>query len=673
MTKPTRPPALTKLAATSLLPLVSLAFACGGASPALQAPAAGTSSGPVLVHPPSPVDLSQVADPRGLVVTGRIARLSASFDLVHGWSKLPMPGAEQVTEILASEAVGGIVDLDQPVDFAVVVAGRLPNVDLLSAVSAAVKDPDKAKASLSEKYKLVPEANGVVRIEGLGRPSKSESEDDGDDSKGDKKPAGDTERTCELAPAFGAAPTRFVCAWSPKALGELGPWLTRTATRLPSSSDAHVEVRLEPLKEGIDMASTFLNGLAGDALSGQVPGATEGLSAMLGDLGNFARDMSTIALDLRLSEPAAALSGTLELRSATSQIARFLTEHPERNGPAPDVFWQLPGDADQAAFTRGFDDADAKNMMALAQPVFTAMFKELGMKEADAKPIVNAFQKALSGAPWAYASGIDAEAVGKALAALAPLAGRPDDAAVLDARHTAAEALLGWHVMENDAPPGQMIGAVKELATVWSKPSFVAAIRAKHSDVPLPTVRSAPIPKGAALPAGSIHYVIEVQADSKLGGAGGLKGAKKAPRPKPLLIHVFVVPDGQRTWFGAGGDETACASRLSSSITSSGQRLDGREDLAVLKQDRNLGSAGFYTIRGFGEGLGVAALISGESSSEVASAYESSLQLPHRALTPIPFSITPRAGSPGALVSSFTLPKGAIEDIVTTYAKHGGF
>jgi hypothetical protein len=71
--------------------------------------------------------------------------------------------------------------------------------------------------------------------------------------------------------------------------------------------------------------------------------------------------------------------------------------------------------------------------------------------------------------------------------------------------------------------------------------------------------------------------------------------------------------------------------------------------------------------------LGVATLFSGVSSSEVVSAYESSLQLPHQALTPIPFSVTPQAGSPGALVSTFTLPKGAIEDIVTTIVKHGGF
>jgi hypothetical protein len=665
--------ALINLAA---LPLV---IGCGGSPPPPQAPTGGASSGPVVVTPPATTDLSQVSDPPGLVVSGRVAKLSASFEVVHAWSKLPMPGAEQVTELLTSEAVGGLADLDQPIDFAVAISGKLPKVDVLSAVSAAVKDPEKAKASLSERYKLVPGSNGVVLIQGLGRPAKNDSDEDDDDGKADRKPAGDPERTCELAPAFGTAPTRIICGWSPKALGALGPWLTRTATRLPSSSDVHVEVRLEPLKEGVDMASSFLNGMAADALSGknQVPGANEAFSAVLKDLGSFARDLSTIALDLQLSEPGAALSGTIKLGGATSQIAHFMTEHPERNGPPPDVFWQLPGDADQAAFTRGFDDADAKNLMALAQPLFTAMFQEVGVKEADRKPILDALQTLASGGAWVYASGIDAEAARKALAALAPLAARGDDAAALDAKHTAAESLLGWHVMEHDAPLGQVIGAIKGLATAWSKPGFVAAIRAKHSDVPLPTVRSAPMPKAVVLPAGSVHYVIELPTDSKLGATGLVvdkpKPGAKTPKPKPLVIHMLVVPDGQRTWLGLGGDETTCASRLAISLASSGNKLEGRADLGALKQNRNVGSAGFYTIRGFGEGLGVATLFSGVSSSEVVSAYESSLQLPHQALTPIPFSVTPQAGSPGALVSTFTLPKGAIEDIVTTIVKHGGF
>ena len=52
-----------------------------------------------------------------------------------------MPQSEQVTELLTSEAVGPLVDLDQPIDFAVAVTGSGTKMKDLTAVSAAVKDP----------------------------------------------------------------------------------------------------------------------------------------------------------------------------------------------------------------------------------------------------------------------------------------------------------------------------------------------------------------------------------------------------------------------------------------------------------------------------------------------------------------------------------------------------
>src|SRR5580692_10424692 len=96
------------------------ALACGPAAPPPTIPVAASAAP---TPPPPPVDLSEVPAPPGLVVTGRFAKLSASFAVVRAWTKLPMPQSEQVTELLASEAIGSVVDLDQPLDFAVAIAG----------------------------------------------------------------------------------------------------------------------------------------------------------------------------------------------------------------------------------------------------------------------------------------------------------------------------------------------------------------------------------------------------------------------------------------------------------------------------------------------------------------------------------------------------------------------
>ncbi len=510
------------------LSLASVAVACGGSPPAPQAPSGAASSSAVVVTPQPQVDLSQVPEPQGLVVSGRIAKLSASFDVVHGWSKLPMPGAEQVTELLTSEAVGGLADLDQPIDFAVAVVGKFPKVDALTAVSAAVKDPEKAKASLAERYKLVPGANGVVLIQGLGRPAKSGSDDDDDDGKDDHRPKGDPERTCELAPAFGAAPTRLVCAWSTKALGELAPWLTRTATRAPSSTaDAHVDVPHGSSQEDMLALGAPLLAMARLAEpSGPVARACRGgdlLRASIADMLAFAKETSVLSLDLQLGDPGATTTATLKLASANSQMAHMATAHPERSGPPPAAFWQLPGDADQAVFSRGIDAADVAKMTT-ARPAHA--LDRRGRRERHQG----------SGPQGHHGRAHEADVRSRGgLRERGGLRRCPQGACGRHGSHeravrrsrghhggqapTASEAILGWRIIERDEVATRVSAALHDLTAAWNKPSVLAGFRTKHPDGSPPSLRSAPLPKAVALPAGSVHYLIELNppaADSLL-------------------------------------------------------------------------------------------------------------------------------------------------------------
>ena len=96
--------ALFSLVAPLVAPLVACAAAatpvgCGGAPAAPQAPASSATAAAVAL-PPAP-DLSPVPEPQGLVVSGTISKLGASLATVGGWTQLPMPGAETVTNVLA--------------------------------------------------------------------------------------------------------------------------------------------------------------------------------------------------------------------------------------------------------------------------------------------------------------------------------------------------------------------------------------------------------------------------------------------------------------------------------------------------------------------------------------------------------------------------------------------
>jgi hypothetical protein len=639
--------------------------ACGGAPAAPQVPAAPVK--PVAsAPPPAPADLSAVPDPQTLVVSGRAAKLSGSFGVVHGWTKLPMPQSEQVTEMLTSEAVGPLVDVDQPVDFAVAVLGTGSRMKPLVAVSAAVKDGETAKAALSDRYKLVPGANGAVIVQGLGRAAHHDDEDDAADES--------ERRTCELAPAYGAAATRIVCGWNAKALAELGPWLTRSATRATSASDLHVDVRMQPLRATISEGKRMFSMLLGGALGAQLGtnSAREAASSIGSDLADFALDLDTLAIDVALSDPAVNATVTLKLAGTSSIIGRMATAHPERSGPAPATFWQLPADADSAVFTRGVGEADYARLREIALKLLGDALGEQGLKDPERKAVLDPLAKLPLGSWRMSAGGLDAGAVKRALGAEKSLGASADAAARADAKRAAAEALLGWRIFQLDEPSAKLGGSLKELAAAWSRPAVLAAYHARGKDAVMPSVHAGLSPKGTQLPKDTAHYVVELHPFEHDAAAPKGKG-KPAPPAKPISVHLYVVPDGQRTWIGVGGDEALVTAKLASTLAGTGDTLASRPELAWLKTGP-VGAAGFYTPRGLPEGAAQMALLSGGVTLNAAEGFEEAAALPHQGMTPVSFALTAQPGaSPPPVVMTLQVPRGAIEDIVVAVLRHGGF
>jgi hypothetical protein len=664
--------ALATLAATAL---ACSTTGCGGNAAPPQTP---PPQAVVPVVPPPPADLSAVPEPATLVVSARFAKVSASLAMAHGWTKLPMPQSEQVTELLTSEAVGPIVDLDQPIDFALAVVGSGAKMKDLTALSAAVKDPEKVKASLGERYKLVPGDNGVLLIQGLGKPARDGASDDGDDAK--PRPE-ESSRACELAPAFGAAPVRLVCGLTPKALAELGPWLTRTATRGTSTADLHVEVHMKPLQPTIADQKRLIGMILGSVIGGRFGlSSLRDLAVALGtDLADFAGDLDGASADVTLGDAGVQATLTLKLSGTTSALARIATSHPERSGPAPAAFWQLPGDADIAMFNRGVDEAQLARGRDLVLDAVGGALGESGVKEADRKAIVDGLAKLVSPAAAVYGSGIDVQAVRRALATEKGLTVQSEQTEKEAAKRQTIEAFLGWRVIELDEPSTRVASGLKELAAAIGRPSVGAAYREKLKDAVPPALRSLPVARTAGLPAGAQHYVLELHTLERKAPSPrpGARPPAAAPKPlpplKPLLVHIFLLPDGHRTWLAVGGDETVTASRLAVALGPGGDRLAARAELASLK-DATVGAGGFVTARGLPEAAEQVPLVLNGATWVAKESFDEAGQMPHQGLTPILFSSTAQAGGPPAVtVTRLTLPREAIEDAVATILRRGGF
>lgn len=623
------------LAALAVLAL-PLVTSCGS-PPAPEAPVAPPQPAPpaaavVLVAPP---DVSEVPAPSTLVLTWRFSRPAASLGIVRGWSQLPLVQGEELVELLAGADLGSVVDLDAPVDFAVAVEGEGLSMRPLIAVSAGVRDPEAAKASLSQKYTLVPGPNGVLMIQSQDAQTPSGGDDDSGDDSGVK-------RACELAPAFGAPSTRIVCgegSMAAIAMRELGPWLTRTAPRAAPPDDLSADVRMKPLRRtlegfrsmgGVAVAQLFGSRSAGDAAA-----------ALVSDALDFALDLDSAALRIDLADAQATLRSSLRFSTKSSSLTRMVLAHADGGAAPPRTFWQLPPDANLAFYERGMGPGLDKLTHALTQLADKAL-DEAGLKDADRKALLSAVTKLPWTAPTAYASGLDSSAVDAGAAAARNPTGSTDAPA------TIARELSGWRVIELDEPAAHLASALSELSRAMARPR-VAALLASDKGVAAPTFRPAAIPKGIALPAGSQHFVLEEHE---------LLGAKDVA----WSIHLLLVPDGPRSWVGIGGNAALLASKLTGAIAAPG---DPRSDLTPLDHDK-VGAGGFLNVRSVPEAIVQLGAIVADTNLEAFGWLQSTGTLPHKGLTPVVYSFT--ASPDDSAAFALNLPRAAIEDAVVFFA-----
>ena len=675
--------------------------ACGGQQPTVVNPTPIASAKPTAstsqVVPPLGTDTSAVPEPKNLLVSGRVASLGRALKSVHTWSQLPMPKDDAVTELLTTEAVGGLVDLEQPIDFAVAVAGSGTRLKEQIAVSAAIKDFEKAKVAFLEHFKLTLDG-GMLHVDGLGRAAAAGDDDDDDaPAKGEKPKDDESEdrRHCALAPAFGAAPVRLVCGWSLGALRTLGPYLTRNATRTSTTSDVTVQLRTSPVKQLISDQKSMVRGLVSTMLG--MRGLNRGMSDVAGSLGmdlaDLALDLDGATLDAKLDDAGANLTLAAKFGGQSAALTKLAMQHPERTDVAPASFWQLPGDSELAVFYRGLDKPELDGARDLFANVIGSQLSGDGVTDPERAAIVDAFKKMTSGAAAVFGAGLDTPKVRRAFAdqRTADRFSRTSapDAARVEARRAAAEAVLGWSVFGIDEAAAKFAGAARDLVTAFGKPKVTTAFKTKRKDGPVPAMRIGATPKG--MPKDTLHlevdlypYVAPPSSTPAKPSATPKPGDKPQPpkpavdkpiakddgakAPKPLRIHMLIVPDGAaRTWIVLSADESTATAKATAVLAASpdSDKLVRREGLDALKTGK-IGAGGFFTQRGWPTLQHRLGAISG-SFTGIGEHYDDATAAQHGGTTPILFGFT--AQQSGPFTATVQLPRAAIEDFVVSFIK----
>jgi hypothetical protein len=87
-------------------------------------------------------------------------------------------------------------------------------------------------------------------------------------------------------------------------------------------------------------------------------------------------------------------------------------------------------------------------------------------------------------------------------------------------------------------------------------------------------------------------------------------------------------------------------------------------------KDAVVGAGGFFTVRATAYLAAQVSALGGGGDLESLSFLDGTT---HQGLTPIPFSLTAPAATPGTAVATLQVPRGTVEDVVMGVIQHHGF
>ncbi len=531
---------------------VGLLLACGGTPPAQSAATAADSApAPLAVVVPPPREVVPI--PENTVAWGRIPRPGQTIDTTLSWSGLPLDWQSLLSGLDGpAGALLPLVDWTAPVDAVVTIdpeARGRPRFFVAGALGLSSAEATvKALATQEVPVRFV--EPGVYAFTFDGR------------------------FECLISAATFGGRDQLVCSDAAEALQQLHPYLARGA-RPPGADavDATFEVvapfawqlfedKAPLLQRGLPLLLSELS--TGDlALDSAI---REAALATGTELVTILADLDRIRLALELSQPQQALIAELStrLRDRSSGLAALLASAAERKAPAPALFWQLPGSAQQVLY--------CNSTAPVARQTFThhltrSVQAALTFAGASSEPTAR-LSRAIEAASELEGAVVFAQ--GTSNPAQAP----PDSAP----RKPPTYGLVGFEKDESNA-----IGALVEaLAGSYEDPGLRAGLerRLEGEGVSLPQLRR---DKGSGPLARSTFYELPIPPEL-LGEAEDEPSPAGARAPAVSLFFASLHANGT-SWLGASTSKKLLQSRLAEAV-SPGPRSDAlaaRPELAPFR------------------------------------------------------------------------------------------
>ncbi|HRI62847.1 MAG TPA: hypothetical protein PK156_01380 [Polyangium sp.] len=542
---------------------------------ALSLPACGAPPPPVATKPfayaiPLPVEVAAAAPATPLSDTApkdMTARIHAE-NLDLSWNNaerllrvigVPIPSVPP--DILAvgllGSSVASIVDFTRPVDVAFFGAD-------FERFAVGVPVAAEMQPRLGKLFQLRPD-RGLLRIE-----RHSDKESEGDAAQG-------ALGACAFVGAEEESMARVVCASDDELLDSVGLYLGRTVTHEGRDGDVRLELTNSRLFEQIANE-------AGDDEPKEWAQATGERHVVA-----FFRDIERLSLVGSWGKTDIEAEAVLGFRTNMSGFSQALSARVPLQSPSTVSFLRLPKDA---VFAMHGHAGNAQALVPLRDEFMRSLRSDLESDGYDAALLETFNQRVtelvFTGGSYALAYGIDRLAAEKALAAYAQDKKKPA------LRSTAYRSLRGWSMFAVDEPTEKWTKGIEDLVRVGNeldrKRNGAAATTGttpaksrKQEDRVSTTMTVAAVP--SALPKGSLH--IEIRS----------KPLKK-DSPPAYMEHLFVVPDGTRTWIGFGEDEAPMLGRLRAAREGlSDQTIAGMPELANAAAQGAV-AAGYFTLAG---------------------------------------------------------------------------
>lgn len=549
------------------LSLVSLFFvlsfsACGSTPPPMATnPTPVPSSMPRLemavapVEPPlsdtAPSDMSAHVHAENLEMSWKNSERLLRVLGVGGPGVTP----ELVAMGLLGPSIASVVDLAGPVDLAFF--GKDFDKFALSVPVAPEMQPRLGKMFNLRPYR------GLLKVTGA-------SEDEGEHAPG-------ALGACAFVGVEDESGARVVCAADEPLLESAGLYLGRTVMRESREGDVRLDV----------MGQQIFSRLADESADPTTNDWAEkaGEQYALG----FFRDIEQLSLLGSWGKSHIDAEAVLDFRTKASGFSQAISARVPLNSPSIASFARLPKDSIVAAH------GHAGNAQALVpmRDQFLQAFRADMEGDGYDSAMLDSFNQQVSalfftGGSFAFAYGIDRPAAEKALAAYAKDKKKPA------LRATAFKSLRGWAMYAVDEPPEKWTKGIEDLVRVGNEldrkrnggttATSATPVKGRNPDDRTST-SMAVVAAPAALPKGSLHVEIRTK-------------PLKTDAPPAYTKHLYVVPDGSRTWIGIGEDEAPMLARLRASREGlTEQTIAGVPELANAASQGAV-AAGYFSLAG---------------------------------------------------------------------------